>query len=374
MRAASVLRVSRFLGGAVTQSDRLTTRIEREALRSIRRACHAGLDSITLREQVARRAAPIVPTEACGLVTTDPETGLFTHGWMEGIPEGFTEEYVAEFYLDEVIDFLDRARSGRTTFTGCSTAYQGLLRAHGLEHRAHAVLCSDGQMWGSWCLFREPASPTFGEKELRFLRAIAPCVGYGMRLAAAMEKAVVSSASDSAPGVVVIDGRGRITLRSGPATAHLEDLTNVGIDTGALSYAVVSVLARLRAAHAAGEGPLAAEVRAQGRSGRWYVLRASLSEPDASGESARVIVIEPLGAREAPTSLSQLYALSPREREVLSLVLRGESTKRIAAQLGLSPYTVQDYLDQACEKVGVRGRKALLAKLASESTAPAADR
>ena len=61
--------------------------------------------------------------------------------------------------------------------------------------------------------------------------------------------------------------------------------------------------------------------------------------------------------------LARLYGLSPRERDVLARVVRGESTKQIAAALGLSAYTVQDHVDSACIKVGVRGRRALVAKL-----------
>ena len=41
-----------------------------------------------------------------------------------------------------------------------------------------------------------------------------------------------------------------------------------------------------------------------------------------------------------------------------------------AAQLGVSAYTVRDHVDHACEKVGVRGRKALLAKLFFDGYAP----
>ncbi|MBI4500475.1 MAG: helix-turn-helix transcriptional regulator [Gemmatimonadetes bacterium] len=61
--------------------------------------------------------------------------------------------------------------------------------------------------------------------------------------------------------------------------------------------------------------------------------------------------------------LALLYGLSPREREVLMLVARGCSTKEISGCLGISPYTVQDHLDHAFDKVGVRGRRALLARL-----------
>jgi len=358
----------------VTQSDGLTTRKEREVLRSIKRACYAGLDSIALRAEVARRAAAIVPTEASGLAATDPETGLFTHGWIDGIPDRLIQEYMETTYLDGVTEFLDLAASGETTSINISDPYREQLRAYGLERGAHAVFCSDGEMWGAWCAYREGASRPFGERELRFMRAVAPHVGYGMRYAAMMEAAIASgpAADDSAPGVVVLDARSRITLKSGPATSQLKDLANVGLASDSPSYAVASVLTRLRAAHAGADGALRTELRVQGRSGRWYTLHGSLAEPDASGAPTMVIVIEPAGPRETATSLSHRYGLSPREREVLLLVIRGESTKRIANRLSLSVYTVQDHLDNACEKVGVRGRKALLARILAGRSASGA--
>lgn len=349
----------------MTQAVRLTTRAEREALRSIRRVCYAGLDSLTLRQEVGRRAAEIVPAEAYALMATDPETGLFTHGWGERLSERFVERYVTTVYPEEVTGFIDLARSGLTVSTESSGPFMDVLRADGLEHAMHAALCVDHGIWGSWCLFREAASDRFGERELRFMRAVAPHVARGLQSAAATEAAIrdATSTDVAAPGVVVLDPRGRTVLRSGPAAEHLADLADVGMLTDMLPYAVMSLLARLRAAHASPGGPLGAELRAQGRSLRWYSLRASLAEPDASGDSAIVIVVEPAAPRVTAPLLAQMYGLTTREREVLLLVARGDSTKRAAAQLGLSVHTVQDHLDHACEKVGVRGRKALLAKL-----------
>ena len=353
------------------RSDRLTTRKEREVLRSIKRACYAGLDSVALRAEVARRAAAIVPTEACGLAATDPETGLFTHGWIDGIPDSLIRDFMEVTYLDEVTDFLDLAASGETTTTEISEPYLEQLRAYGLRRGAHAVFCSDGEMWGAWCAYREGGSRPFDERQLRFMRAVAPHVGYGLRYAAMMEAAIASGPDerDLAPGVLVLDARGRITLKSGPATAQIEDLANVGVATDVPSYAVASVLTCLHATCSAANGSTRADLRAQGHSGRWYTLHGSLAEPDASGDSAAVIVIEPAGPRETRTSLSHRYGLSPREREVLLLVIRGESTKRIANHLGRSVHTVQDHLDNACEKVGVRGRKALLARILADRSA-----
>ena len=99
-------------------------------------------------------------------------------------------------------------------------------------------------------------------------------------------------------------------------------------------------------------------------------MRASLAEPDASGESAVVIVIRPALAQEIANVLTRLYALSPREREVIAAVARGEATKCIAETLKLSPHTVTEHIQRACDKIGVRGRKALIARLFFDGYAP----
>jgi DNA-binding NarL/FixJ family response regulator len=61
------------------------------------------------------------------------------------------------------------------------------------------------------------------------------------------------------------------------------------------------------------------------------------------------------GGAPAPTA-APLAALTRREREVLRLVARGESNKRVAAALGLSEGTVKSYLSGVFEKLGVGDR------------------
>jgi len=57
-----------------------------------------------------------------------------------------------------------------------------------------------------------------------------------------------------------------------------------------------------------------------------------------------------------PETPSPFMALTPRERDVLALLARGESNKRIAAALNLSIGTVKGYVSAIFEKLGVEDR------------------
>ena len=58
--------------------------------------------------------------------------------------------------------------------------------------------------------------------------------------------------------------------------------------------------------------------------------------------------------------LERLCRISPAEQRVLSLLLEGCSNRAIAAQLGLSPRTVESHISTMFEKTGCRNRSQLL--------------
>jgi DNA-binding NarL/FixJ family response regulator len=68
--------------------------------------------------------------------------------------------------------------------------------------------------------------------------------------------------------------------------------------------------------------------------------------------------------------LVRAYGLTPREREVVAALSKGWSTRRIAFELDLADYTVQDHLTAVFNKVGVRSRKEVLSKLFFEHYVP----
>jgi DNA-binding CsgD family transcriptional regulator len=74
----------------------------------------------------------------------------------------------------------------------------------------------------------------------------------------------------------------------------------------------------------------------------------------------------------APLRL-EAFALSPREREVATLVAQGLDTTTIAERLYISPWTVQDHCKSIFEKTGTRTRRELRSQIFFHDHLPAAD-
>jgi DNA-binding CsgD family transcriptional regulator len=360
----------------------VSTATEQQIFQSIKRVCYAGLDSVALRAELARRVGRIVPTDENHFWTLDPDTGLISHGVASNPSQQLLAEFVGHHYPDdEATSVIDQARAGAVIKSGAGAEIAAMLRRQGIHQDMRAIFFTPEACWGSWCLLRG-STPAFTEREARFMERIAPHVAEGLKSAALLELASrqpedreeLESGPVPAgrPGFVVVGPQGDVALRTAAVGGYLDDLgANGGAHGDQLPFAVLSVRGRLlRRRQIADDVPADARLRARGRSGSWYALHAALSEPDANGLCSSVITIEPLARREVAPFLFRLYGLSPREREVIVWVVRGEPTKRIAHLLGLSTHTVQDYLDKACDKIGVRGRKALVAKLFHDGFAP----
>lgn len=345
-------------------------RAEREAVRSVARVCAAGLDSVTLRQEIARQTARLIPSDAYFFNTLDPDTGLVTHAMGEGAPPQLARHYFESLYPNgEAERVVDLARTGQIVTTELHPELECAFRGAGLRGEIRATFALGDEPWGVWCSLRAHTAHAFGDRELAYFRRIAPIVARGLRAAALRAVANRAEQADDAadtaavrPGVVVVDDRARVAQRTATAAAQLEDLADIGPSGTELPSVLLGVIARRRFVEAHG-ARWSGELRVRGRSGRWYTLQVQLTEPDATGRSSCVVIITPIGHADVAPLLAKLYGLSPREREVAAMVARGYSSKEIARRLRISPYTVQDHLDHAAEKVGVRGRRALLAKL-----------
>lgn len=349
---------------------------------SVKRACHAGLDSVTLRREIANRVKPVIPFDAHAFGTTDPDTGLLTHLVAGHMPEAMTLEFLDHLYpFESARHAMDFARGGRVVYNSVEepSGLKAALEAHGFQHGSHAVFGDRGRLWGKWCLMQERVSPAVVERAHGLIRRLAPHITHGLQQAALIDESkerpadARGAAAPTLAGVLVLDRANRVALRTESVRPMLSDLHDVGFhDDGAVPLAMLALASRLRftVAHGPADSPQTMSLRAQGASGQWYGIQASLAEPESHGGDAAVVVVRPVIAREVASMLTDVYGLSRREREVVAAVARGLTTKEIAAELGLSPHTVKEHLDRACEKTGARGRKALVARIFFDAYVP----
>jgi DNA-binding CsgD family transcriptional regulator len=341
------------------------------------------LDSVRLREEIGARVRLALPVDCAALLTSDPELGLLSHGVYWDYPESALRHYYTEIYPEEgALRILDLARNGAVATTETGPLESDAMSAHGFGSKLLVTFSDRSMLWGAWCLVRGRDASGFSSEDEAFARVLAPHIAAGLRRAALLEVAQDAGRdgepeSSSIPAVAVYDAKGKLLLRDARVERYLGDLTDVACTAGreapALPSVVAGALAHLRwhlaLADASMSGPADGGIRVRGRSGQWYTVHASAAESvDGSQAGQAVVVISPMLGVARGGVMARLYGLTPREREVLARVAHGESSKQIATLLSLSAHTVQSHINNACSKVGARGRKELVAKLLFDST------
>lgn len=366
---------------------------ERRAVDEIDRLSHAGLDGLDLLRRVTRAVHTLVPFDAWCATTTDPATNLITDAVAERetgsghSADGVFANYFARVYFEHDLgQTLAMVREGRHV-ARLSDASNGEPEKSG-RYRLHLqprhlgpelyVTFVDKGLWGELHLTREAGSADFTARDVDFVGRVVPLVGAGLRSGALRTRAAIVTEHDAAdtPGVLIIDCAGRVVSATPNVGGFLVDLGASGHSWrhgGDLPVAVQVVLGALERAVA----PVSEQdrrrvprLRVRGHSGRWLTLDASLTEPSADRPSERVVVVGPAQSEEVAWLTMAAYELSPREEEVVQQVVRGLSTKEIAAHLYIAEHTVQRHLSNIFEKVGVRSRRDLVKRLFVEQVLP----
>jgi DNA-binding CsgD family transcriptional regulator len=88
-------------------------------------------------------------------------------------------------------------------------------------------------------------------------------------------------------------------------------------------------------------------------------------ENEKVGMSVMAILREVAGPSDQRVDeFAALHQLSPREQDVLRLLVQGQDTAGLADRLGISPHTVRDHLKNVFRKTSTRSRSELLSALA----------
>ena len=330
---------------------------------AIGRVVAQPLDHEALRLEADRALRRHLGYDVSVWATVDPATMIWTHCMLSGFARDHALEAAVfrnEYGSRDVLKVADLARAespagALALVTGgrpeSSPRHAEIFAPMGLRDELRLVLLDGTACWGCAVLFR--ASDRFTAEEVADVARVSRTLGTGLRLAV-LRSAVDGMVQPEAPGLLLVGPGGSVEA----TTAEAERL--VGDAAGGVSAAFHAVAART----AAGV-PARATVPAPG--GGWLVLSGT-----RLGERVAVIV-----ERARPFQLAEVivraYGLTPRERDVVGCVARGLDTKETAAELAISPWTVQDHLKSSFAKVGVDSRQALVAAIFFGHYAPRHD-
>ena len=182
-------------------------------------------------------------------------------------------------------------------------------------------------------------------------------------------KTASNAGGHSIPGLIVMRADDTIESVTPEAEEWLSEITR---DEGA-DLALPSVVynaSRQARAVAGGTSSGRAVSRVRLDSGRWLLVRAAQLRQENGSTDRTAVILEPARAAELAPIIVELYGLSPRERHVTELLLRGLPIDEIAAELWISRHTVRDHTKAIFAKLGVGSRPELMAKLFYDHHAP----
>ncbi len=119
-----------------------------------------------------------------------------------------------------------------------------------------------------------------------------------------------------------------------------------------VEYTVLKLLAHEDESHGG--------VRRAGLNGSVAVRMVELS---GGAGGAYAVIVERIGVRDKLLALAARYGLSTRERQVLSLVVKGHRNEEIAEHLCISKSTAIFHVKQLLTKTGSRNRTEIVAKI-----------
>lgn len=321
--------------------------------------------SYGLGREVMERVADVLDLSGWCLSTADPDTLTMTSHTTQGVERRAAPVlYETEHAPGDVaghrelaasrwpVRVLSRATDGRPE---CSRRYRELLRPLGIEHEMRVAVREGQTTWGFMHLFRERGARDFDADAAAFVERIARLLAPELR-ARIVGPHVEVVAAREAPALLLLDER--LQLDEGTPGGHqwVMRLRDPEQPEG-LPEVFMDLAVHARALLRDGSSDVA-RARVRDAAGAWSTVTATCTD---RGRTA--IIVQPsLPADLVPLMLLG-FRLTPAERQVTMLVLDGRSTKQIAEELVVSPHTVQGHLKAVFDKVGVRSRRDLVARL-----------
>ncbi len=308
------------------------------------------------------------------LVTTADPVELLANGFLTPETEMMAAGSVlaSEYQRDDVNTFASLARRRRPSAILSETTrghpersarYNDFLVPFGLPYEMRTALVARGRAWGGVIFHRTEATGDFRPEDAELMGKLSRPIAEALRNTVRFDAA--RRAGPRAPGLLVLDAADRIELTT-PGTDELLDRLRLADPVArSVPASVLIVAAQTRGAGSAGRRPEPLHVpTATG----WVTLHGSL--PTGSRHRVAIVIQATPEDQAAPLRL-EAFALSPREREVATLIAQGLDTASISERLFISPWTVQDHCKAIFEKTGTRTRRELRALVFFQDHLPA---
>jgi DNA-binding CsgD family transcriptional regulator len=197
------------------------------------------------------------------------------------------------------------------------------------------------------------------------MSAAALIVGFGGAVAPTVAPPEVPSyATHLANGmVIIVDRRG---LPIAATRAALTMLTGTAHPSLVRAKEALAVAARALVRHEGVDGDLrfAAELKIGDHSFRAQTLPFDMP---LGTDLVAIVLSEPAPSTSPALANLAVYGISAREREIVSLLVEGLTSKEIGGRLGLSPNTVKAHLRLIMVKMEVSTRSGIVGKLVNRS-------
>jgi DNA-binding CsgD family transcriptional regulator len=327
---------------------------------------------------VADRLRRVFEYDASCWHTLDPQTRLITSDAREELVSSgvYTPDTIqaasaaivaSEYFVSDVNTFaglaarrvpvgiLSQATKGRPER---SARYNAVLAPSDIPFEMRAAFVSRGRVWGAVHLARRGNSADFTAEDATALATVTAAIADGLRTTLRLDAAREARAA-GAPGMVILGPGDEIEMITPPARELLGAMHPRTSSEEMPPTAVLALAAFARAN--AGSAHHDADAVVVPTSSGWITLHASL--PDGATNGRVAIVLERAVSRQATAVRLEAHGVTPREREIATLLARGLTNPEISEALVLSPYTVQDHIKNLFEKTGVASRQELVARI-----------
>lgn len=309
----------------------------------VSRLCAAPGSDRVLRERLILEIGHRVRFDGHVFAMTDPVSGVVSspHATVPMVPA----------------DHLPRLVGKRYACRDHAEWSAWLAREFGVLDVAFVAL---GDRYGDWGFLELWRTHTqFGDVERGTLNLIAPVLASGLRAVVAAsfaashdgdEASIGTETSAVETGVILLDTDLRVRSETSTAAVALLRLLPPDKAIPPVPAVAFNVGAALLA------GGMEPWTRVHLGDGRWMTARADRLDERIA------VSISPCTAAERVDLFARSHGLSPRETEVLALVLRGLDSRTIAACLTIAPTTAEDHLRSLLAKTRTRSRQLLIVR------------